>query len=76
LPELSLTFWYTQTAEELATRTPARSTTVRFLPYGLRRYAIEVDGVARYAVRAAYVSKVTETMLSLRDGMEITSAWF
>lgn len=76
LPELTLTFWYTQTAEELATRTPTRSTTVRFLPYGLRRYAIEVDGAARYAVRAAYVSKVTETMLSLRDGMEITSAWF
>lgn len=76
LPELTLTFWYRQTEEELAAKTPARSMTVRFLPYGLRRHAIEVNGVARYAVRSTYVSKVTETLLALRDGMEVSPTWF
>lgn len=76
LPELTLTYWYRQSPEEIAARTPQRSMTVRFLPYGLRRHAIEIDGLARYAVRGTFVTKVTETILSLRDGMEITPTWF
>lgn len=71
LPDLTLTIRYRAPGADGAPRTDV----VRFVPYGLRRDAIEINGTALYAVRSTYAARVSEILLNLYDGMEISSSW-
>lgn len=71
LPELTLTVLY---REQDAAGQP-RTDVLRLIPYGLRRHAIELNGVAHYAVRSGYVQQVTETLRTLHDGVQISTSW-
>ncbi|MEG1932496.1 MAG: DUF4340 domain-containing protein [Pygmaiobacter sp.] len=73
-PELTIVYTFLPDAAAKAGAAP-KTLTLRLIPYGLRRDALELDGVARYAVRSTYAAKVNETLLSLRDGMEISPIW-
>lgn len=71
LPELTLTF--TMNPEEEDAK--AQTHTVRFIPYGLRRHAIEVDGEARYAIRSSYVQTVAAGLSAIVQGQAVASGW-
>ena len=48
---------------------------LRMIPYGARRYAIEIDGEARYAVRGVYLTQVLAALPALLDGQMVESSW-
>lgn len=49
--------------------------TLRLVPYGLRRHAIELDGEALYAVRAGYVQAVTAALEAAAAGRDFSVSW-
>ena len=52
-----------------------RTDVVRFIPYGAKRCAIEINGSAAYVVRSAYVTRVLEAMDGLGSGQPVSAAW-
>lgn len=71
LPELTLTLTYRLPAADGSPRVDV----VRFIPYGLRRHAIEINGMALWAVRSGYVQQVETVFRTLQDGVSISSVW-
>ena len=52
-----------------------RTEVIRFIPYGVKRHAIEIDGTAQYAVRSSYLSRLLFVLSDLQDGQEIDPTW-
>lgn len=83
-PDLSITLVYDELATAPAAggstatqdgQLPWRTDTIRFIPYGTKRYAIEINGTAQYAVRSAYVAKVLAVLATLPNGAPASPIW-
>jgi len=86
-PAMTLTFIYRDRVRGAAAASPApsaapsaaaagyRTDVVRFIPYGAKRCAIEINGSAAYVVRSAYVTRVLEAMDGLGSGQPVSAAW-
>ena len=75
-PELTVTFVYDEPAVNPQQEDQLyRTEVVRFIPYGIKRHAIEIDGVAEYAVRSSYVSRILSVLPLLEDGQTIDPTW-
>ena len=73
LPEMTVTFVYDEpTGEE---EPEYRTDVIRFVPYGIKRHAIEINGEARYAVRSTYVSAILSALSGLWDGQVLNLSW-
>ena len=74
LPEMTVTFVYNENTQQEGTSGP-RTDIIRFIPYGIKRHAIEINGEACYAVRSTYVSTVLSALSNLQDGQVLDSSW-
>ncbi len=83
-PDLSITLVYDELSPppaagggtpEQDVQPPWRTDTIRFIPYGTKRYAIEINGTAQYAVRSAYVAKVLAVLATLPNGAPVSPIW-
>lgn len=74
-PEMTVTFVYNEPARQPQGGQLYRTEVIRFIPYGIKRHAIEIDGVAQYAVRSSYLSRVLAVLPSLSDGQTISPNW-
>ena len=74
LPEMTVTFVYNEPIEEEG-QTDYRTDVIRFIPYGIKRHAIEINGEARYAVRSTYVSTILSALGGLWDGQVLELSW-
>lgn len=84
LPDLTVTFVYDELlplpaqGDDTAAQNgqlPWRTDTIRFIPYGTKRYAIEINGTAQYAVRSAYVAKLLAVLVTLPNGVPASPIW-
>ncbi|HIV87437.1 MAG TPA: DUF4340 domain-containing protein [Candidatus Pygmaiobacter gallistercoris] len=74
-PEMTVTFVFDQPAAQPQGDQYYRTEIVRFIPYGIKRHAIEIDGVAEYAVRSNYLAQVLTVLPNLQDGDSIDPNW-
>lgn len=84
-PALTVTFFFKEAAagggagqpDQPGAAQPAagRQLKLRLIPYGVRRYAIELDGEARYAVRGAYLTQLLAALPALLEGQPVDSSW-
>ena len=74
-PEMTVTFVFDQPAAQPQGDQYYRTEVVRFIPYGIKRHAIEIDGVAEYAVRSNYLAQVLTVLPNLQDGDFIDPNW-
>ncbi len=81
-PDLTVTFVYTDPAGPASSPAPDgaqdsfyRTDVIRFIPYGPKRHAIEINGAALYAVRSTYVTKVLGVLATLQDGQIVSAVW-
>lgn len=84
-PDLSITLVYDElspppaagggTAVQNDGQPAWRTDTIRFIPYGTKRYAIEINGTAQYAVRSAYVAKLLAVLATLPNGTPVSPTW-
>ena len=81
-PDLTVTFVYTDRAAPTASpapedveASPYRTDVIRFIPYGPKRHAIEINGAALYAVRSTYATKVLGVLATLQDGQQVSASW-